>query len=224
MPLLPMLVPTRVSHRRPARRRHVALIVLALVALISGTGGSLAADTEPQAPAASTVPQPVGDMLRVLWADARGNLLASARLVEEGHYDHRPRPELRSFGELVAHVVDTQYFFCSSARNEPNPNEPNHRPGVVASESLEATLEDKEAIVAAAERVVTYCDEVYRSASDATLGEQLEVGMQGQARIRPLLLGLYHMAGHYGNMTIYLRELGYVPPSSVSRQEPGASR
>lgn len=30
--------------------------------------------------------------------------------------------------------------------------------------------------------------------------------------VRPL--GIYHMAGHYGNMIIYMRELGHLPPST----------
>jgi uncharacterized damage-inducible protein DinB len=220
MPLTAIQDPFRLLRPAPARRHRSLVAALAVVVLASAGAGS-PAGAAVEAPAA---PQPVADMLRFLWAGARANLLASARVVEPRHYDHRPLPELRSFGELVAHVADTQYFFCSAARSEPNPNEPHHRANVVAPESLEARLEGKEEIVAAAERAVAYCDPVFESAADATLGELLVVGMPGQTRIRPLLLGLHHMARHYGNMTIYLRELGYVPPSSATPREPEASR
>ena len=216
MPLVATPHPVSLVPRPPSREIRWGRVAVAVAWLACGFHGALVAETGARAPSVPAPPQPIADVLRVLWVDARGNLLDSARLVDQRHYDHRPRPELRSFGELVAHVVDAQYFFCSAARSQPNPNEPNHRPGVVAAESLEATLEDKDEIVAAAERMVAYCDAAFESASDATLGESLEPGIPGRTRIRPLLLGLYHLAGHYGNMTVYLRELGYLPPSSGS--------
>jgi len=189
------------SHRKVRRPGSVAVLLVGALAAVP-------------APAAPPPPQPVSDALRALWADARSNLLAAARIVPEAEYGHRPRPGVRSFGELVAHVADAQYFFCAAARSEPNPNEPDHRPGVVKPGSLEATVHAKAALVEAAERVVAYCDPLYAEADDDALGEPLEAAMAGQPRIRPLLLGLYHLAGHYGNLTVYLRELGHLPPST----------
>lgn len=139
-----------------------------------------------------------------LYGEARANVLASAHLVAAEDYDFRPTPEVRTFGQLVAHIADAQYFFCASALGIPNPNEPDHRPGVVAPESLEASLRGRDDIVAAAEAAFAFCDAGFARVSDGELATR-----------QPLLLSLYHIAGHYGNMVTYLRLLGLIPPSTT---------
>jgi uncharacterized damage-inducible protein DinB len=143
-------------------------------------------------------------------------MLAAARLVAAEHYGYRPGPDVRSYGQLVAHVADAQYFFCATGQGVTNPNEPDHRPGVVAQESLEAQLGDKAAIVRAVEAAFEFCDPLFDGVADPMLDEPLTAAMQGRPKFLPLMLSLYHTAGHYGNMVTYLRQLGYTPPSSGS--------
>lgn len=192
----------------PLAVRGRAVVGALGLALTLVAGAPLAAQT--------AAADPVSASLRTLWSDARDNLIAAARLVSEPHYEFRPAEEVRTFGALVAHVADSQYFFCSAGLDEPNPNEPNHRPNVVAPESLEATLDSKAEIVAALEASLAYCDPLYEGAGDDALHTLVTHGMPGQPRVRPLVLGLYHVARHYGNVVVYMRSLGYVPPSSSS--------
>jgi uncharacterized damage-inducible protein DinB len=156
-------------------------------------------------PAALTAQESDAAIASRLYNEARANVLASARLVSAENYAFRPTDEVRTFGQLVAHIADAQFFFCSSALGVPNPNEPDHRPGIVAPESLEATRRGKPEIVAAAEAAFAYCDDPFARMSDGELAART-----------PLLLSLYHMASHYGNMVIYLRLLGHIPPSTAS--------
>lgn len=181
---------------------------LVLAALLGPVG------TAPPPLAAQSGPSPVLDALLFVYRDVRSNILEAARRVPEADYAFRPSPDVRSFGELIAHVADTQYFFCSSGRDEANPNEPDHRAGVVTAESLEARLRGKGEIVAAAEAAFAYCDPLYERASDRDIARPMTLAMAGRPRVRALLLGIYHMARHYGNMVTYMRELGHVPPSS----------
>jgi uncharacterized damage-inducible protein DinB len=182
--------------------------VLAAVLAIVGT---------PSSPlAAQSGDSPVVDALVFVYEDVRTDILEAAQRMPEAEYGFRPSPDVRSFGELVAHVADTQYFFCSAGLGEVNPNEPDHRPNVVAAVSLEARLRAKADIVAAAHAAFAYCDPLYEQTDDQALADEMTLAMAGQPRVRALLLGIYHMARHYGNMVTYMRASGHVPPGTGS--------
>lgn len=44
---------------------------------------------------------------------AKTNILRAAEKMPEEHYSFKPSPDVRSFGQLVGHVADAQYLFCS---------------------------------------------------------------------------------------------------------------
>jgi uncharacterized damage-inducible protein DinB len=201
---------TPLYFRRRGRHRRRATVRLSLLGAILGTVGM----APPLLAAQSDEPSAVVEALVFVYQDVRDNVVGAARRVPDDDYDFRPSRDVRTFGEMVAHIADTQYFFCSAGRGEANPNEPDHRAGVVAAESLEARLRAKADIVAAAEAAFAYCDPLYERASDQDITRPMTVAMTGQPRVRALLLGIYHMARHYGNMVTYMRELGLVPPSS----------
>ena len=41
-------------------------------------------------------------------------VIATAEKMPEESYSFKPAPDVRSFGQLVGHLADSQYFFCSS--------------------------------------------------------------------------------------------------------------
>jgi uncharacterized damage-inducible protein DinB len=41
-------------------------------------------------------------------------VIAAAEKMPEGSYSFKPTPDVRSFGQLIGHLADSQYFFCSS--------------------------------------------------------------------------------------------------------------
>ena len=49
----------------------------------------------------------------------KNNLLRSAQKMPEENYSFKPSPDVRSFGEEVAHAADIQILFCSMALNKP---------------------------------------------------------------------------------------------------------
>jgi uncharacterized damage-inducible protein DinB len=191
---------------RAASPRSILPFLAVLVSLATPLGAQSANNTGQASE--------VSDVIRTVYRDARQNMLAAARLVSPADYSYRPRPDVRSFGQLVAHVADAQYFFCAAGRGVANPNEPNHKPGVVAQESLEARLADKDEIVQALEAAFAFCDPVFDGVVDTMLDAPHTAAMQGRPMFQPLMLSLYHTAGHHGNMVTYLRQLGYTPPSS----------
>jgi uncharacterized damage-inducible protein DinB len=126
----------------------------------------------------------------------------SAEQMPEADYAFKPTPEVRSFGQLVGHVADANYFICSTVLGEANPS-----PGVEKSKTSKADL------TAALQGSYEYCSKAY-SMSDANTGTKIKLFGQEQTRLVGLLLNVAHNWEHYGNIITYLRLKGQVPPSS----------
>jgi len=183
-----------------------ALRVTLICALLLGAG-DLSANTEDE---------PTSDGFRYLYTLAKKNIVGGAEKMPEADYSYQPTPEVRSFGQLVAHIADTQYLFCSSIRNESNPNGKDLGPGD-PSDAIEQGKSAKADLVAALGEVFAYCDPVFESLADAQWGDRVTLVGTDRAKASPLLLTLVHLWEHYGNMVTYLRLRGIVPPSSETR-------
>src|SRR6202161_920327 len=48
-------------------------------------------------------------------------VVRAAEKMPEENYAFKPTPEVRSFGQLVGHVADASYMFCSQAIGDANP-------------------------------------------------------------------------------------------------------
>src|SRR5258708_19856724 len=55
-------------------------------------------------------------------------LLGSAEKMPEENYTFKPTDAVRSFGQVVGHVADAQYLFCSAALGQKNPPLKIHQP------------------------------------------------------------------------------------------------
>ncbi len=129
-------------------------------------------------------------------------LTAAAEQMREEDYAFRPTPEVRSFGQLLAHVAGTNYFFCSAAAGETAP-----------VRGVEESVTSRDGIRAALAASFDYCDAAFATASryaDAT------VELMGSPRSPMAVLTFrnYHALLHYGNVVTYMRLRGRVPPSS----------
>ena len=84
------------------------------------------------------------------------------------------------------------------------------------AENAFESLATKAAIAKALNESVAYCDAAFASATDRTLGEQIEMpfGMGRNTRAAALLMNIGHTNEHYGNLVTYMRMKGVVPPSS----------
>src|ERR1700675_461297 len=70
-------------------------------------------------PAASS--NPISASEKGFYTVVSGEDIAAAEKRLEQNYACKPTAEVRSFGQLVVHVADAQYFFCSTATGEANP-------------------------------------------------------------------------------------------------------
>lgn len=160
------------------------------------------------APKPATPPPPISAAagLKSLHTMVRGFIIRAAEAMPEEHYAFKPTPDVRSFGEIVAHVANTQYNFCGPVRKVQNPNKGN----------LEKTATTKPQIVAAIKEAFAFCDPAYEI-GDAGLTEMVKWGARDIAASYSLTFNVAHNNEHYGNLVTYMRLKGLTPPSSEGR-------
>ena len=121
---------------------------------------------------------PISQALKQAWDDAKGNMQASAEQMPEADYAFKPAEQVRTFGQILAHVAGANYVFCSAARGEKSPFTEDH---------FEKSATTKAAIVKALSDSIAYCDVAYAGLTDAKAGESVAMpfGMgRRAARIR----------------------------------------
>jgi hypothetical protein len=157
-----------------------------------------------QPPAAGPVGTAVG--LQRGYAQLKTNITLSAQKMPDADYFFKPTPDIRSYGQLWAHVADAQFGQCSGAKGTPNP-----RQGQPSFEMLTTKAE----IVKAVADSFAFCDDAFSSLTDASASEMISNGRGGQQARAVALLGvLGHGSEMYGIGTVYLRLKGQIPPST----------
>ena len=81
---------------------------------------SLLGQDKPQAPAGPPA-NPITQSEQGLYSFMSNAVVKAAEKMPEENYSFKPTPEIRSFGQLVGHVADANYMFCSLASGEANP-------------------------------------------------------------------------------------------------------
>ena len=170
-------------------------VALALTALLAGAAPLVAQSAAPSTSAVATS--------RDLWEQLSGWFTTAAAEAPESLYAFRPKPEVRSFGQLVGHVAGAQYLICGAAMGEPPSKE----------HDIEKTKTTKADLVAALKASNDYCAKAY-SQSDQTAQGQTKLFGETRTRLYAPTLNATHDGEHYGNMVVYLRLNGIVPPSS----------
>jgi uncharacterized damage-inducible protein DinB len=188
-----MRVDTRIARRF---LRTLLMLVLAPVAV------ALAQDNPPPAAAAPSK-DPYTTHVKGLYAGLKGLLLRTAEKMPEENYGFRPTEEVRSFGQILGHVADSQYFFCSQVRGEKHP-----------ALKIEATKTSKAALTTALNDAFAYCDKAYEGMTDASAVEMVKHMGRDTPKLGTLITNNVHSVEHYGNIVTYLRMKNIVPPTS----------
>jgi uncharacterized damage-inducible protein DinB len=143
----------------------------------------------------------------------RTNLAEAAEAMTESDYVFRPTAEVRAFGQLVGHIASANIFFCSQAAGEKPPTIENYE-----------TMSNRAALLKGLKDSLAYCDRVYRSTTDITFGTPVRMGATPGApptettRGAVLMFNVAHNNEHYGNVVVYMRLRGRVPPSTARAQ------
>ena len=167
-------------------KRLIAVIAVALTIGVTGLAAQM---------------QPYPTEAKAAYSRVKGFLLAAADKMPEENYGFKASPDVRPFGQLIAHVADTQWMICSTVKGE-------HKQGDAASKTTKADL------VAALKASFDYCDSAYGSLDDATIGQKVNLFQREFSKLSVLFLNTSHDNEMYGTISVYMRLKGLVPPSS----------
>ena len=134
----------------------------------------------------------------------KGDLLKAADRMPEDSYDFRPTPDVRTFAQLLAHIIDAQMNFCSAVNGAP-------RKINAASKTVKSDL------VAALKVSFEECDAAFDAMNDASAIQMLKAGNGERSKLGTLIYATLHDNEEYGYLAMYLRLKGLVPPSTDSR-------
>ena len=99
----------------------------------------------------------------------------------------------------------------NDAKGEPSPNKENFE-----------RVTDKAVMVKGMNEAMKYCDDVYNGTTDANYNSLIT--MAGPAKKQTsrgsvLVFNTTHNNEHYGNIIVYMRLKGHVPPSTARAQQ-----
>ena len=143
---------------------------------------------------------------KTIFGISKRNILGSVDKIPEDLWSFQPTKDVRTFGQLFAHIADSQYQFCGSATD-----------GKAEEKGIEKTAKTKAEIVTALNQAFAYCDQAYSSMNDAKGAEQVKFFGMNITRLAILDFNVAHNMEHYGNLVTYMRLKNIVPPSSAPR-------
>ena len=136
-------------------------------------------------------------------------LLRSADKMSEENYNFKPTDAVRSYGQILGHLADAQYLFCSIALGETNP-----------APKIEQTKTSKADLIAALKAAFAYCGKAYDGMTDASGAQMVKLFGGDTPKLDVLTVNNMHNMEHYGNLVTYMRMKNIVPPTSEAPAQP----
>jgi len=161
---------------------RIPLLSLAAALLLLPAAGQ-------QAPASKTATQ-----MRRTFTSVNQKILTMAKDFPEDKYDFRLKPEMRSFGEVMIHIVSGNVYSAKAGRGEK----------ASWDEEDPKKYKSKAEIVAFMEKAIADSEAVIKQQPDSAFANSLQ----------PWLAVTEHSAEHYGLLVAYYRANGIVPPES----------
>jgi uncharacterized damage-inducible protein DinB len=185
--------------------RKVILLVVAVAVIAAMPAAAQDAAKKEAAP-----PKPaVGLSQAVLdqWNDIARKLIAMSEDFPEDKYDFKPTPSQRSFAEQLLHMAGANYFFTNIANGEKPPAQ---------EDPSRAKYKTKAEVVAFVKKSMEDGAATIKAKGDAGMaGMMVDPFENKQVRVFDWAYGfIEHMGEHYGQLAVYYRVAGLVPPES----------
>jgi uncharacterized damage-inducible protein DinB len=174
-----------------------------------GAAGAQPADKN----AAPNPPDSPSKVLLNSWNDIGRKLTAMAEDMPDDKYDFKPNPAQRSFAEQLLHAAGANYFFINPARGLEAPK----------GDPKRADYKTKADVVAFVRKSFADGAALIQSKGDSGLGDTFtDPFSKQQVRVGDYAWGfIEHSGEHYGQLVVYYRVLGMVPPESRPRSKQG---
>jgi uncharacterized damage-inducible protein DinB len=187
----------------------VVLFLVSTAAFAQDSKTSQGSSNSKAEQASQANPNPFSTYNKIFYARMKTILVSSAEKMPEENYNFKPTEAVRSYGQIVGHLADAQYNFCSLAVGETNP-------GL----KIEQTKTTKADLVAALKDALAYCDKAYDTMTDASSIQTVKLFGMDMPKFGVLNINNAHDMEHYGNLVTYMGLKNIVPPTS--EQPPAA--
>ncbi len=148
---------------------------------------------------------PVTDGFRFITQRQAKNIVAAAEAMPADKYSFKPTPAQMSFGDVVAHLIgEGNDYLCSASSGMKAPERAKY-----------AGTDPKDKLVAGLKDSFTFCQTAAAAMKDAQLGDSTDFfGGRKVTRAVATMITVADWADHYGQMAIYLRINGVLPPTA----------
>jgi hypothetical protein len=189
--------------------KSIVMFLCVGVGIGSGWAQSAMAPASAAAPQASApVKDPVSASLRILITRSQTNILGAIQSMPADKFGFKPTPDQMTFGHLVTHIADTNFFLCAKATDMPAPK---------AEEVKDTDSKDK--LLAAAKASFDFCNDVLSKMDDSKLGDSIQLfGPKQFPRAMAALFLANTWADHYAEAAQDLRLNGILPPSAQPKK------
>ena len=141
------------------------------------------------------------------WNDVGRKLIAMAEDFPEGKYDFKPTPAQRTFAEQLLHAAGANYYFTNPAMGlkppaDEGPKREQYKTEAAIVEFVKKSFADGAAAI--------------KQKGDKGLNDLVVDPFENQqTRVSDMAWGLIEHSGeHYGQLVVYYRLAGLVPPES----------
>jgi hypothetical protein len=172
---------------------------LVMVGLLVSGAARAAQDAAPAGPVAHPVTTTVKSQL----TRYEKNMVAAADLMPTEKYNFKPTPEMNSFGHVVMHIAQSNYFLCAKIS------------GQAAPDVKLADTDGKGKLVAGLKASFEFCSTALAGVDDSKLSDPVTLfGNRQTSRAGALITLSDDWYDHYGAQAMYLRLNGILPPTA----------
>ena len=171
---------------------------------LAHTGAAQGPQGRGGAPAAPTITTLAGDV-QADWAIHKELLVNAADAMPADKFGYKSTPAQRSYGEQIMHVVQANQFVAGVLG------------GKTPVPAVNMKAATKAEVMTALRQSMDYLEVVLKEFSDQQLNERVAAGGfmgPSASRLRAIYWPMQHNMDIYGQMVVYLRLNGIVPPAS----------
>lgn len=148
---------------------------------------------------------PLTATVHKILTDNAKNLVAAAAAMPAEKYSFQPSPDIRTFGQVVAHVAMVNNSVCAKL----------FTPAAAIPDKI-AETDPKDKLVAGLKASMDYCEQAFSKLTDANLAEMIPAfGGRQMTRMGVALIVTNDLIDHYAGMAVYLRMNKVVPPTAM---------
>ena len=186
---------------KPRREATMKSLTYACVVFLAVVEAAVPSLLSAQTPAPSQARE-----LAVTFQRAASEILDVAEAMPAEKYAYKPTPEISSFGDQLVHVAGITQRFVDSAKGTKTEAAPH---GAMA----------KPEVIALLKKTFQSAQEMITPLTDAQLAEPVKFPFGDRTVTRATFWQgpLYQIRNHHGQLVVYLRLNGIVPPTTARR-------